>query len=86
MMIRGIIALVISLLIAGCNFCKTEPKPKPEIIYRTKIVKTNIPVKCKIKKIHCEFKGTGYTPTIKLLECMYTQKKALKKCATFIDK
>jgi len=74
-----LILSVIGLLLSGCGRC-----PEPEIVtiyepvYKTKIVK--IPVKCDVPKPKCDFKGKGYEPAVKLLECVVTQKKFIDTC------
>jgi len=62
----------------GCA-CK---EPEPVIMYKT-IIETKdvyIEVPCKVPVVKCDFKGDGYTPTVKLLECISEQKKAIESC------
>jgi len=77
MIYRVALLIFVSLLIAGCGH-KTRPpiiieKIKPVYIYKT--------VPCKIPNVDCEFTGDGNLPTIKLLECIVKQKRAMESCS-----
>ena len=77
MKIYKIVAIIMLMtLFIGC--C---PKVEPEIrtVYKTKEVK--VPVKCEVPKVICDFSGEGFTPTIKLLECIKEQKEIIKRCS-----
>lgn len=71
-----LVLLSISVLFGGCY---NQPEPEIRTVYKTKEVK--VPVKCKVPKIDCNFKGEGFDPTIRLLECIQLQKRALEACA-----
>jgi len=76
---KYILAILSSYLLTGC--CDKECTRPPAIIQtvtKTKIVK--VPVACKHEKIQCDFNGSGYTPTIKLIECIVTQKRVIEAC------
>lgn len=82
MKVQFILVMIFTLLLNGCSWLEPEPPREPEIvyktIYKTKIVK--IPVTCDIGEPKCEFKGAGYTPAIKMTECVVRQKKYIKAC------
>lgn len=76
-----IIFLAIALFLSGCSCC--EPKPcKQKIVhntvYKTKIVK--VPTTCDIPEPTCDFKGEGYTPAVKAVDCIVTLKKYIDAC------
>lgn len=71
-----ITVLIVSIFFGGCV---SQPEPEIRTVYKTKEVK--VPVKCKVPEINCSFKGEGFEPTIKLLECIQLQKRALEACA-----
>jgi len=75
-----ILSALIAMLFTGCG---VEPKPcvpktVTKVIYKTKIVK--VPVPCDMKKPTCDFKGDGYEPSIRMMECIVTQKKVIDAC------
>ena len=63
----------ISFLLIGCA-------SKQTVVSDIEIQKVYVPVKCEVPEVHCDFKGEGYTPTQKLLECIVLQKRALEVC------
>lgn len=75
MIFKYILITTIVLLITGCSLLVPEPK-LIHTIYTTKIIK--VPVPCKVPKIDCNFRGSGFTPTVKLLECVTLQKRVLE--------
>lgn len=71
------------MLLVGCS---TPPQKEcvqlePEIVYRETYKEIPVPVKCEVPEITCEFKGKGFVPTTKLLECVSLQKRALEYCS-----
>ena len=74
------ILLVLSLFLLGCNQ-QPDVEYKTQIvtktIYKTKIVKVPVYIKPHIPEIHCDFNGTNFEPTIKLLQCVTLQKHIL---------
>jgi hypothetical protein len=82
--IFSLIMLVFAgLYFAGCIFdspepCKPCPPPQVTIQYKTQYV--DRPVPCPDQNVTCNFKGEGYTPTQRLLECVVLQKRALEVC------
>lgn len=77
MKIYSIIAILIAMfLFTGC--CTKLP-PEQVITIETKIVK--VPVPCEVPKLNCDFKGDGFVPTTKLLECLIQHKRALEVCS-----
>lgn len=64
---------LISFLLVGCS-------SKQTVVSDIEIQKVYVPVKCEVPEVHCDFKGEGYTPTQKLLECIVLQKRALEVC------
>jgi len=77
-MIKYLLSLFVLIGLTGCSLCPKPPQPEPRIIYKVKEVK--VPVKCKIPKINCDFNGTNFQPTVKLLECIVKQKRAIEMC------
>lgn len=80
-MYKYILAALLTVIITGCSFC--EPTPQDPVIiyktvYKTKIVKT--PVVCDIATPTCDFKGKGYQPAIKAMECVTKQKRYIEAC------
>jgi len=65
------------LLMAGCA-TKQECKPDIQIVYKTQDVYKEVP--CGVPEVKCNFVGSGYEPTKKLLECVVEQKKAMAVC------
>ena len=74
-MMKCNLIVLIFLVITGCS--KPKPKVVTKTIYKikTRVVLRDVPVMVPI--ISCNFKGVGYTPTIKLIECVIKQKKVL---------
>jgi len=73
------IVVILSIVLTGCATTQpVKPVVMTQIVYKTKIVK--VPVICKHEPVKCDFTGTGYTPTIKLLECIVTQKRVIESC------
>jgi len=76
-----ILVIVISITATGC--CE---KPEPEIKIVTKYKKVYYPVYKKLKlnkPVPCDFSGTGFQPTIGLMECVSIQKKLIKEAYDF---
>jgi len=72
-----IISAIFALMLTGCF---EDPKPpEKEVVIKTETQKVNTPVTCEVPKVTCDFKGDGFTPTIKLLECVAKQKYILDK-------
>ena len=68
--------LVLALgILTGCTTTLTQPEPV--IVYRTKVKEVKVPVYPVIPEVKCDFKGTGFEPTVKLLECVINQKRVL---------
>jgi len=74
MKIYKILIMVITILLTGCSCKEPEPIRVIETVY------VNIPVKCILPKVKCDLNGNGYVPTVKLLECVIEQKRALEVC------
>lgn len=72
--------LMVAFLFQGC---KEDPVPPTRTVYKTKFV--DKPVKCERKRIDCSFKGQGFEPTVKLLECIKLQKETMKGCIKWVD-
>ena len=79
MKIYNLLLMLIVLVLSGCSCKEVEPLRVIDTVY------VNIPVKCVVPKIECNFKGNGYTPTVKLLECVVEQKRALEVCSKSIE-
>ena len=73
MKIYKIMFLLIPLFFIGC--VKKEPIKVYEIVEVPKIIV------CTPPKVTCDFKGEGWTPTIKLVECIMEQKRAIEYCS-----
>lgn len=74
--LSSIIVLTLTLLFTGCT-------KQPEPTYITKIEKVEVVVptnKCEIPKISCDFSGSNFEPTKKLLDCVALQKKYIDTC------
>lgn len=71
---------VFALLIIGCSNKEPEPCncPEPIQVNPTKIIE--VPVKCPIPEIDCDFTGDKFAPTGKLLECVVLLKHTLEAC------
>jgi len=70
-----ILVLIVLVMLSGCT--GAEIKPRETIIYKP--VKVMIPVACDVN-VTCDFSGSGYTPTTKLLKCVIKLKRALEYC------
>jgi len=76
------ISVILSMMLSGCwgsDPTPCEPVVVDRIVYKTKIVK--VPVKCDIPKPTCSFKGDGYEPGIKAIECVIKQKRYIEACS-----
>lgn len=69
---------IIAIIFSGCF--DQQPKPIPEPVIVTKVVKVKVPVRCIVPKVTCDFSGKGYEPTVRLLECIVKLKKSIKVC------
>lgn len=79
-----ILTIALTALIAFNGCSQPEPKPNPvQVIYETKKVYVTVP--CKAPKVECVFSGDGHTPTVKLIECIINQKRALEYCSGDIE-
>jgi len=68
--------IFVIVLLAGC--CEKQPIPEPVII--TKYKEVNVPVKCVVPPVTCDFSGTKYEPTVRLLECIVKLKRSIEVC------
>ena len=60
------------LILSGCS--AKEP------IYIDRVVKVDVPVKCKVPEVKCEYSGT-YTETVKKMQyCIEDLKEAIGVC------
>lgn len=66
----------VSLLLVGCS----NNQVKKELVVEYQTVEKIVVQKCEIPKIDCDFRGEGFIPTEKLLECVIKQKRALEIC------
>jgi len=73
-----------TLLLIGCS--DKNPEVEHDVVVVTKIKKVYIETGCKVPKIKCDFKGEGFEPTIKLLECTSLQKHVLDSLREQSDK
>ncbi len=87
----GLLMVIVGLYFSGCIFdqpepCKECPPKEIQVQYKTQYV--DRPVPCPDQNITCNFKGEGYVPTQKLLECVVLQKRALEVCygTSYINK
>ncbi len=71
-----LVILISMLLFTGCAQ-KHEPIIITEVDVQEKVVESG---KCNIPEISCDFKGEGFEPTKRLLECVILQKKYLDIC------
>lgn len=71
-----VFGVLVSIVYCGCS--QKEAEPKTQIVYETKEVVKFKP--CPVPDVNCDFKGEGFVPTQKLLECVVEQKKALAVC------
>lgn len=69
--------VVLASVLAGCG---VKTITKTELVVDTQTQDVYIPVKCEIPEISCEFKGEGFVPTEKLLDCVIKQKRAIEIC------
>ena len=76
------ILFVISMITVAFLFTDCSGECKPRIIYRDRIVKVNVPVKCKVPKVDCDInESMSNTETIiKLVECIVDLKQASRVC------
>jgi hypothetical protein len=74
--------IIIIFSLNGCSQkqeCPPAPDPIIDVVYETKEVMVETP--CVLPApIKCDFKGEGYIPSIKLLECVIEQKRMLEYC------
>jgi len=77
---KYVIIAVIAIGFSGCWWDKPKPSCKCETkyVYKYKIKEVKVPVKLHVPEVKCDFKGDGFEPTIKLLECIVKQKKVLE--------
>lgn len=80
-MIKYSLSILAIVLLTGCSNKPCEPKVVTEIKYIDRPVAVEVPVKCKIAQdVRCDFKGDGFMPTTKLLECIAIQKRVIESC------
>lgn len=77
---RLLILLVIGFIFIACSSKVVEEEIKPTKS-KIQIVEKVVPVSCKIPKLDCDFSGTNFEPTQKMLECVILQKKILEDCS-----
>ena len=71
-----LLLITIVILFTGCNVPST---PEPiQIVHET--TEVSRVTKCVSPEVDCNFEGSGYTPTKKLLQCVIEQKRALEVC------
>jgi hypothetical protein len=80
--------LIIGIVVvwfSGCaDKCPPPPEPIVKIVYKTKIVKVEVP--CKIPAVHCDFSGDRFEPSKKAMMCVELQKRALEVCSGQLSK
>jgi len=71
--------LLLLMVVATVSGCASNAKvvTKDVLVYKYKNV--YVPTPCKVE-VNCDFTGSGYEPTSKLLECVIDQKRALDYC------
>ena len=80
-MIKYSLVMLTLFILTGCSNASCEPKIVTEIKYIDRPVTVEVPVKCKVAQdVYCEFKGDGFIPTTKLLECIAMQKRVIEQC------
>ena len=72
---------IVLLFIVGyfLTGCATQHEPEIKVVYKTKIVK--VPVACITEPVTCSFSGSGFKPTVYLLDCVILQKKIIDRCS-----
>lgn len=75
--------LIILVICCVCISCSSKVEKEEFKPTKTKIqiVEKIVPVACKIPKLDCNFSGSNFVPTQKLLECVILQKKILEDCS-----
>ena len=68
---------MVVIILTGCKEKEDTLKPTSS---KVQIVERKIIVKCELPEVECEFTGEGFEPTRKLLECIKTQKEAIRIC------
>lgn len=77
--------LCVLLIVVSLSGCGQECVPQPpvvKIVYKTKKMYVEVPCKVDQDAIarDCDFDGKGFEPTVKLLQCIVSQKRALEAC------
>lgn len=75
-------ATLMFLSMVGLVFfgCSTEPDRLVPNSQQIIVQEKKVIVSCKIPKIECDFTGTNFEPTKKLIECIKKQKEAIRIC------
>lgn len=76
-----LVVLLVGLFLISCSCKQQEQETFKPTATKVKIVEKVVPVACKIPKIECDFSGSNFVPTQKLLDCIIIQKKILQDCS-----
>lgn len=69
------VVVILTLLFVGCSWCE------PKVEYVDRVVKVNVPVKCKVPVVECDFNKDTDTEVIDtLVRCVSDLKKAEEVC------
>ena len=74
-----IMALGGLLMLTGCSTPPTKPVP-PTIVTEYKTVEVYVHKPCDAPMPNCDFKGDGFEPTVRLLECVVKLKRTVEYC------
>jgi len=80
-MLKYILAVLVALFLVGC--CEKPPVLPP--VVHTVYKEVKVPVKCVVPKVTCDFKGEGYAPVGKLIECIHKFKLSNAVCRSDIN-
>lgn len=79
--------IIIAFLIISLTGCSVK-QPEPIVTVKTEVIEKIVIKPCQVPNISCDFTGSDFEPTVKLLDCLILHKRALESCGvnTNIDK
>jgi len=75
-MLVNVKILTVFLIMLFLSGCKEDCTP----VVITKVVIQKVPVKCKTKKVDCNYSGDRMQALTELIRCNYALKQANKEC------